>query len=96
MYEYFMIKEKATNFGCNIIKLVTELPKNIAGYAIGNQIIRSDATIGAILTEAANGSTYNDFVYLLRTARKESRETHYWLILIQKTQLLPDTRLIHF
>ena len=83
------IKDRATEFGCDIIKLVGELPKNTVGYTIGNQVIRSGTAIGAILTEAGSGTSYNDFVHLLRTARKEARETRYWLKVIVQSSVLP-------
>lgn len=82
------IKDRATEFGCDIVKLVGELPKNTAGYTIGNQVIRSGTAIGAILTEAGSGTSYNDFVHLLRVARKEARETRYWLTLIVRSALV--------
>ena len=35
------IRKRAFDFSIRIIKLVKVLPKDTAGYAIGNQIIRS-------------------------------------------------------
>lgn len=71
------IKERTTKFGCKIIRIVAKLPRDTAGFAIGNQIIRSGTAIGAIISEAGSSTSYNDFVHLLRTARKEARETNY-------------------
>lgn len=87
------IPERAFQFGIRIVKMVEALPRTTAGFAIGNQVIRSGTAIGAILKEATSGSSYNDFVNLLRSARKEAKETNYWLNLIINTNLLSPTRL---
>lgn len=85
------IKERLFAFSVNIIKLVESLPKTTAGYAVGNQIIRSGTAVGAIIEEASGSLSYNDFVNLLRQARKEAKETLYWLKLIAKSGLLKET-----
>lgn len=89
------IPERAFQFGIRIVKMVEALPRTTAGFAVGNQIIRSGTAIGAILKEATSGLSYNDFVNLLRSARKEAKETNYWLNLITSTNLLPSPRLIN-
>lgn len=75
--------------------MVEALPKTTAGFAIGNQVIRSGTAIGAILEEATSGLSYNDFVNLLRSARKEAKETRYWLRIILAARLLPEAQLIN-
>jgi len=48
----FDIKERSFRFGVRIVKLVVSLPKNTAGFAIGNQVIRAGTSIGANIEEA--------------------------------------------
>ena len=57
--------------------MVEKLPKSTAGYAIGNQVIRSGTAVGAIIEEASGSLSYNDFVKSLRESRKEAKETLY-------------------
>lgn len=87
------IKARTFHFGVEIIKMVESLPRNTAGYTIGNQVIRSGTAIGAILEEASSSLSYNDFVKLLRTSRKEAKETLYWLRMIVESCLLPKDKL---
>lgn len=50
----FDIRERSFEFGVRIVKLVNILPKTTAGYAIGNQVIRSGTAVGANIEEAQN------------------------------------------
>lgn len=75
------------DFGLGIIHLVNSLPKTTAGYAIGNQIIRSGTSIGANIEEAMGGHTKSDFTYCMNVAKKEARETKYWLKILTGARL---------
>jgi four helix bundle protein len=82
-----VIKEKSYLFALDIIHLVKELPRNTAGYALGKQIIRSGTSIGENIEEAIGASSKNDFTYKMCVAKKEARETLYWLGLIADSKL---------
>ena len=41
-----------------------------------------------IFSEALAGSSKRDFIYKMSLASKESRETFYWLTLLQESQLV--------
>ena len=82
-----IIKEKSYSFALDIIHLVKELPRNTAGYALGKQVIRSGTSIGANIEEAIGASSKKDFIYKMNVAKKEARETLYWLSLIADSQL---------
>ena len=82
-----VVKEKSYLFALDIIHLVKELPRNTAGYALGKQIIRSGTSIGANIEEAIGASSKKDFTYKMCVAKKEARETLYWLGLIADSQL---------
>jgi len=73
--------------------LVVSLPKNTAGFAIGNQVIRAGTSIGANIEEAQNAGSKKEFIRSLTIALKESRETLYWLRIIIESELLPEQRL---
>jgi four helix bundle protein len=49
------------------------------------QLIRSATSIGANLEEAAGAHSRNDFIYVMNIAKKESRESNYWLRLLMQT-----------
>jgi len=82
------IQDRALEFGVRIIKFADKLPKSVAGAVLVKQLIRSGTSIGANMEEADGASSKADFINKVTIARKEARETHYWLQLIKKADLL--------
>ena len=76
------IGERVFNFAVRVLKMTQSLPKNYINIAILNQIIRSVTSIGANIEEARGAHTKTDFTYGMNIAKKEARETLYWLRLI--------------
>ena len=76
------IDSRTLEFGVRIVRFVNLLPKTVAGAKIGSQLIRSGTSIGANVEEALGGHTKMDFKYKINIAKKEARETKYWLKLI--------------
>lgn len=66
------------------------LPKGPACDVIHNQITRSGTSIGANVEEADGCLTKRDFVNKMVIARKEAKETRYWLMLIMGKYIDPD------
>ncbi len=89
----FDIRERSFRFGVRIVNLTTKLPKNSAGYAISNQVVRSGTAVGANIEEAQNAGTKKEFIRGITIALKEARETEYWLRLISETKLIPKNGL---
>lgn len=90
----FDIRERTFKFGVRIIKLGLALPKNAAGFAIADQLIRSGTSIGANIEEAQNASSKKEFIRGLTIALKEARETLYWLRMIAEVNLIKGKRLV--
>jgi len=75
------------NFALQIIELYTTLTEN-KEFVLSKQILRSGTSIGANVEEAIAGQSRKDFISKLAIASKESRETRYWLRLLDKSQLV--------
>lgn len=86
----FDIKERMFLFGVRIVRLVGRLPKTVAGIEIGRQIIRSGTSVGANAEEADAAESRRDFIHKMSIARKEARETGFWLRTILAAELLVD------
>jgi four helix bundle protein len=82
------IQDRTLEFGIRILKFTDKLPKTAAGMVLAKQLIRSGTSIGANMEEADGASSKNDFINKVTIARKEARETRYWLQLIQKAGLI--------
>jgi len=59
----------------------------IANIEDGKQLIRSSGAVGANYIEANEKLGKKDFVFRLKIARKEDKESRYWLRLIQSNNL---------
>jgi len=82
------IQERTLEFGVRIIRFADKLPKTTAGMVLVKQLIRSGTSIGANMEEADGASSKADFINKVTIARKEARETHYWLQLIKKAEMM--------
>lgn len=84
-----LIQDKSFKFSIRIIKLFKYLKnkKKVEKELIG-QILRSGTSIGANIEEAIGAYSRKDFIHKLQIAYKESRETKYWLRLLEATELL--------
>ena len=50
--------------------------------------MRSATSIGANVAEALDAFSKRDFAYKMSIAKKEARETYYWLRLLQESSLI--------
>jgi four helix bundle protein len=58
---------------------------------LSKQFLRSGTSIGANVEETAGGLSRKDFIAKLQIAYKESRETKYWLKLLQATEFIQNS-----
>lgn len=80
------LEERALEFSKQIVKLCKSLPKNVITIPLINQFIRSGTAIGANYIEANDALGKKDFVHRVKIARKEAKETIYWLKLVNETE----------
>ncbi len=79
------IRERTFKFALRIISLSKELPNNEINKVLRNQVLRSGTSIGANLEEALGSHTKAEFTNSTNIAKKEARETVYWLRLISES-----------
>jgi len=82
------IKERCLKFAVRIVSFVDNLPKTIAGYKIGGQLLGAGTSVGANVEEADGAVSRKDFINKTGIARKEARESNYWLRVIDLSNLL--------
>ncbi len=81
-----LIVEKSFEFALLIIKLYKELQAE-KEFVISNQILRSGTSIGANVNEGLSAESKKDFVHKFSISLKEARETDYWLMLLDQSNL---------
>lgn len=79
MSKYKELEDRTLKFSKDVISICKKLPKNTINFEIIKQIIRSACSIGANYREANESLRKKDFAHRLRIARKEAKETTYWL-----------------
>jgi len=89
-YKY-NLEERTTEFGKRVIRLCKELNKNEINIQFIGQIVRSSGSVGANYREANDSLGTKDFLYRMRIARKECKESIHWLDLIEEAN--PEIKL---
>jgi putative PIN family toxin of toxin-antitoxin system len=84
-----LVREKCFAFAIEIIKLYKKLEQQ-REYVISKQVLRSGTSIGALVEESTAAESRRDFLHKLNIASKEARETHYWLRLLQQSDLVKN------
>ena len=85
------LSERFLAFSILVIKIIKNLPNDIAGRRIGDQLFRSGTSPGANYEEARAAESKKDFIHKLGIVLKELRESHYWLKLINASILSSDS-----
>lgn len=87
------IEDRAYDFALRIVRMAQALPEIYVSQSIGRQVLRSGTSIGANVEEAIGAASKRDFANKMTIARKEARETHYWLRLIRDSKMIPASRI---
>ena len=78
----FDLEVRTLDFAKKIIHVCQELPSNTINRKLVDQLVRSAGSTGANYREASDALGKKDFIHRLRIARKEAKETSFWLELI--------------
>lgn len=76
------LEKRTLNFARAVRVFVKKLPKIIANFEDGKQVVRSSGSIGANYIEANESLSKKDFIMRIKICRKEAKETKYWLEII--------------
>lgn len=87
--------ERTFQFAIRIVRLCQAIEKT-SGVCknLSKQLFDAGTSIGANIEEAQGGQSRADFLSKIAIARKEAREAHYWLRLLNETKIVPQKRLI--
>ncbi len=76
------VVEQSFRFALRTVKLYEYLSGVKNEYVMSRQILKSGTSIGANIAEAQHAHSYNDFIFKMEIALKETSETAYWLRLL--------------
>ncbi len=83
-----IIKEKSFDFAYRIMELYKYVRYEKKEFVLSKQILRSGTAIGALVEEALQAESKQDFIHKLSIANKEANETHYWIRLLSKADYI--------
>jgi four helix bundle protein len=83
-----IIQDKSFSFALRIIKLYNYLTQTKKEFVLSKQTLSSGTAIGALVREAQNAESKNDFIHKLTIAQKECDETIYWLELLVQSNFI--------
>lgn len=84
------LNKRLYNFALKIVLLVRSVPREIAAYEIGRQLLKAGTSIAANYEEARGGFSREDFIYKINTAFKEAKETSFWLRLLRDSRIVKE------
>lgn len=78
----FDLEERTYQFARDVRAFVKRLPRTVCNQEDVKQVVRSSGSVGANYIEANESLSKKDFKMRAKIARKESKETRYWLRLL--------------
>ena len=78
----YNLENRTLQFSKRVLDMTKVLTKDSANNNFIDQIVRSSSSVGANYREANDALGKKDFIHRTRIARKEAKETTYWLELI--------------
>lgn len=82
VFKESIIAKRSYSFALQVIRMTKLLDKTYENIILIKQIIRSATSIGANIEEALGSNSKKEFTHSMNIAKKEARETLYWLKLL--------------
>ncbi|HSJ11968.1 MAG TPA: four helix bundle protein [Gillisia sp.] len=79
----YNLEERTFEFAKDCRLLISKLPKTISNIEDGKQLVRSSGSVGANYIEGNENLGDKDFKFRIKIARKEAKESLYWLSLFK-------------
>ncbi|MBI3321502.1 MAG: four helix bundle protein [Candidatus Omnitrophica bacterium] len=84
--KYFDLEDRTLEFARRVIRTCKRIPPNAINRELVSQLVRSCGSVGANYREANEALSKKDFGYRIKIARKEAKEAHFWLQLLEEAQ----------
>lgn len=80
------LEQRTFEFARRVQQFVKRLPRTVGNLEDVKQVVRSSGSVGANYIEANEALGRKDFQLRIRIARKEAKESRYWLRLLDTGQ----------
>lgn len=82
MIQKYDLVERVERFGQSIICFSKIIPINTINLPLISQLVRAGTSVGANYCEADNAESRKDYIHKVGIAKKEAKETIYWLKMV--------------
>ena len=79
------LEERTYLFAKNFRLILKKIPRTVYNEDDIKQLIRSSGSVGANYIEANESLSKKDFIHRTRIARKEAKESAYWIRLLSES-----------
>ena len=79
-----------------MLRLVSALPANVQGRAIGGQLMRAGTSVGANYRAACRGRSRREFIAKIGVVEEEADESAFWMELIIEGEMLKGKTCLTF
>jgi four helix bundle protein len=76
------LEDRTLQFTKNVFSFIDTATKTLTNIEVCKQLARSAGSVGANYIEANESLSKKDFIMRIKICRKESKESRYWLLLI--------------
>ena len=80
--KHYDLEKRTLDFAKTVRAFIKKLPRSISNIEDGKQLTRSSGSVGANYIEANESLSKKDFLMRIMIARKEAKESRYWLNLV--------------
>jgi four helix bundle protein len=80
------LEDRTLQFAKDVRAFVKKLPRTIANIEDGKQLVKASGSVGANYIEANEALSKKDFRMRIKICRKESKESRYWLRLVDTNE----------
>lgn len=81
------MEERTTDFARGVVRFCKQLPGGPINDRLIGQVAGSAGSIGANYREANDALGKKDFIHRMKIARKETKETIHWCILLEEANV---------
>jgi four helix bundle protein len=82
MSDFSELEERCFEFARRVKELIKSCKMTVTNIKIAGQLMDASGSVGANYIEANEGLSKKDFVYRIRICKKESKESRFWLRLL--------------
>jgi len=90
--DFEKLAERMLDFGVAVIGVVEALPRTMTGRHVAGQLLRSATSAGSNYEETCAAESRADFIHKIQIVLRELRESRFWLRLIARARLLPESK----